>query len=144
MLLGIGEAHFVIHDSLRAESFCLFVYLQDPLVSPTMSFTNADSIPVLLLKTKSSPGDAYEELFSSPAAGDGFNFKPEFLPVLEHRFEGKGLNRVRQLLKSKAIGAKDTCPYGGLIFTSQRAVEAFARVIEDARGPSIRSVREGT
>lgn len=92
-------------------------------------------IPVLLLKTKSSPGDAYEELFSAPARG-GFVFEPRFLPVLEHRFKPEGLTRIRDLLQAKHIGAGEGCAYGGLIFTSQRAVEAFADVVEQHRGPS--------
>lgn len=101
-----------------------------------MAALNApESIPVLLLKTKSSPGDAYEELFSSQTAEDGFIFEPKFLPVLEHRFEPKGLNRVQDLLKARHIGAAPTCAYGGLIFTSQRAVEAFAKVVEEGKGP---------
>jgi uroporphyrinogen-III synthase len=95
-----------------------------------------DSIPVLLLKTKSSPGDAYEELFSKPAAEDAFTFAPQFLPVMEHRFKSEGLNRVRELLHKRHIGSRPECAYGGLIFTSQRAVEAFATVVEEGKGPS--------
>lgn len=91
------------------------------------------SIPVLLLKTKSTPGDAYEELFSA-SANDGFVFEPRFLPVLEHRFRTEGLARIRELLQARQIGPSEGCSYGGLIFTSQRAVEAFAEVIEQGKG----------
>lgn len=94
-------------------------------------------IPVLLLKTKSNPGDAYEELFSAPAPG-GFVFEPTFLPVLEHRFKIEGLARIQELLHAKQIGASEGCAYGGLIFTSQRAVEAFSGVVEQDKGPSDR------
>lgn len=93
------------------------------------------SVPVLLLKTKSSPGDAYEEIFSAPADG-GFVFEPRFLPVLEHRFKSAGLARIRELLQARQIGPGEGCSYGGLIFTSQRAVEAFAEVIGEGKGPS--------
>jgi uroporphyrinogen-III synthase len=93
------------------------------------------SIPVLLLKTRSSPSDAYEELFSAPGTGD-FVFEPRFLPVLEHRFKTEGLARVRELLQARQIGANEGCLYGGLVFTSQRAVEAFAEVVDKGKGPS--------
>ncbi|KAK3689986.1 tetrapyrrole biosynthesis, uroporphyrinogen III synthase [Podospora appendiculata] len=90
--------------------------------------------PVFLLKTRSTPADAYEELLSTPA--DGFDFEPIFVPVLEHRFEDEGTARVRRLLETKAINGSKEGSYGGLIFTSQRAVEAFSRLVEDGRGES--------
>jgi len=96
----------------------------------------SQSIPVLLLKTRSSPGDAYEELFSTSPADGGLVFEPRFLPVLEHRFKNDGLARLRELLHARQIGAREGCLYGGLIFTSQRAVEAFAEVVAHGKGPS--------
>ncbi|KAI9837848.1 MAG: hypothetical protein M1819_006782 [Sarea resinae] len=135
-----------------------------------MSDGNTTAIPILLLKTKSSPTDAYEEYFSStilPAsnstdglhAGAAISFRPHFVPVLEHRFDDEALERVRQWLISGAFlgaagsvggldaghgdegeeerlgygdgnGRKRNEQYGGLIFTSQRAVEAFTQVVE--------------
>jgi len=92
-------------------------------------------IPVLLLKTKSGPGDAYAELLSSTTDG-GFVFEPRFLPVLEHCFKADGVARIRKLLQAKDIGADETCAYGGLVFTSQRAVEAFAAVVAEGKGLS--------
>lgn len=101
--------------------------------------------PILLLKTRSSPHDGYEDLFSQ-------HYDPTFVPVLEHRFHTGNLNKVRDLFVSGAFG--DTTPndqisgngnsnsnetehenrkYGGLIFTSQRAVEGFAKMIEDEK-----------
>ncbi|KAL6870242.1 uroporphyrinogen synthase [Trichoderma novae-zelandiae] len=94
-------------------------------------------IPVLLLKTKSSPSDAYEDLFSSPSNNP--SFAPTFVPVLQHRFEEKGVNRLRDLLRQNRIGTGPDCDFGGLIFTSQRAVEAFSHVVrqdEAAKDPS--------
>jgi uroporphyrinogen-III synthase len=93
--------------------------------------------PILLLKTKSTPHDGYEDLFSR-------NYDPTFVPVLEHRFHTENLNQVRDLFVSGAFGdanpntnGNDTenknRKYGGLIFTSQRAVEGFAKMIEDEK-----------
>lgn len=86
----------------------------------------------MLLKTKSTPNDGYEEQFS--AAKEGQHFEPVFVPVLEHKFLEEGLSVVRELLRNKKtcrdVGAK----YGGLIFTSQRAVEAFAKLVEEGKG----------
>ncbi|GAP89859.1 putative uroporphyrinogen-III synthase [Rosellinia necatrix] len=89
-------------------------------------------VPVLLLKTKSSPTDAYEDLFSTPH--DGFHFEPSFVPVLQHCFEEDGLKSVRLLLREKRIGHGLDSAYGGLIFTSQRAVEAFAKLVDEGQG----------
>ena len=88
--------------------------------------------PIFLLKTKSVPSDGYEEYFST--ARDGTLFEPVFVPVLEHKFLDEGLNVVRDLLHNKRIGKDATHKYGGLIFTSQRAVEAFAALVENGKG----------
>ncbi|KAI1371004.1 tetrapyrrole biosynthesis, uroporphyrinogen III synthase [Hypoxylon crocopeplum] len=88
--------------------------------------------PVLLLKTKSTPTDAYEDLFSTPR--DGFDFEPVFVPVLQHRFEDDGMRQFEKLLLERQITKSSDGAYGGLIFTSQRAVEAFAKLVEDGRG----------
>ncbi|KAL8375767.1 hypothetical protein RB595_007067 [Gaeumannomyces hyphopodioides] len=92
--------------------------------------TTERRVPIFLLKTKSSPGDAYEEQFSKPL--DGVVFEPEFVPVLEHRFLDAGMDRVRSLLRGSKIGTAPESEYGGLVFTSQRAVEAFAKLVEEA------------
>ncbi|CAG8025402.1 unnamed protein product [Penicillium olsonii] len=86
------------------------------------------SAPILLLKTKSSPQDGYEEFFTSK------NYTPTFVPVLEHRFHQQNLAKVQHLFNSNAFTTtKDHAKkYGGLIFTSQRAVEGFASMIENA------------
>ncbi|KAL7923176.1 tetrapyrrole biosynthesis, uroporphyrinogen III synthase [Trichoderma austrokoningii] len=91
-------------------------------------------VPVLLLKTKSSPTDAYEELFSTtPNNDDGSSpsFDPTFVPVLQHQFDDAGVDKLRTLLRQKRIGTSPDCDFGGLIFTSQRAVEAFAHVVRE-------------
>lgn len=91
-----------------------------------------DEVPILLLKTKSTPGDSYEEIFSQPQ--DELFFEPSFVPVLEHKFEQDGMSKVVSILKSKMIGRHFDAAYGGLIFTSQRAVEAFAKIVQDGQG----------
>jgi len=88
--------------------------------------------PVFLLKTKSTPNDGYEEQFSSTKGS--LSFEPTFVPVLEHKFLDEGLNIVRDLLQNRQIGKSVGKKYGGLIFTSQRAVEAFARLVDDGKG----------
>jgi len=90
--------------------------------------------PVFLLKTQSTPGDAYEELFNENGKEIGQDFEPVFVPVLEHRFMDDGLATVRRVLQEKSIGTSPSSAYGGLVFTSQRAVEAFSKLIEEGRG----------
>ncbi|KAI1319586.1 tetrapyrrole biosynthesis, uroporphyrinogen III synthase [Xylariaceae sp. FL0255] len=81
-------------------------------------------MPVLLLKTRSSPSDAYEELLSH-------QFETTFVPVLQHRFQDDGMKYVRDLLQAKKINRGPETAYGGLIFTSQRAVEAFTKLVDE-------------
>jgi len=88
--------------------------------------------PILLLKTRSGPTDAYHELFSTPR--DGFHFEPTFVPVLQHQFEEDGLKVVRELLQNRQISKDHDAAFGGLIFTSQRAVEAFGKLVEEGQG----------
>ncbi|KAI7778362.1 hypothetical protein LA080_002192 [Diaporthe eres] len=89
-------------------------------------------VPILLLKTKSTPGDSYEDLFSQPQGG--ISFVPSFVPVLEHRFEEAGVTRVRSILQSQMVRKHFGAAYGGLVFTSQRAVEAFIKIVQDGPG----------
>jgi uroporphyrinogen-III synthase len=97
-----------------------------------MSGTGQDRIPILLLKTKSVPVDTYEEHF---AALDGSRYVPYFVPVLEHRFKQDALDQVCQRIVSGDFASTDggSPKYGALIFTSQRAVEAFIHIIEAIR-----------
>jgi uroporphyrinogen-III synthase len=94
-----------------------------------------DRIPVLLLKTKSTPGDGYEDYFNSL---DNGRYLPTFVPVLEHRFRQDHLQEIRDLIASAEFGISERSgrsmpKYGGIIFTSQRAVEAFSQVIKWVR-----------
>ncbi|EGD93439.1 uroporphyrinogen-III synthase [Trichophyton tonsurans CBS 112818] len=82
-------------------------------------------IPIYFLKTNPTPHDGYEEYFS-PSKG----FKPCFIPVLEHKFNHNNLQKVKDLILSGAVAKQ----YGGIIFTSQRAVEGFSRMVQDEVG----------
>lgn len=96
--------------------------------SPTSA---ADKVPVLLLKTKSTPTDGYEDYFS---AARNARFDPIFVPVLEHRFRPDALQNLRTDIVNGGF-SKDSAraKYGAIIFTSQRAVEAFSHVVEELR-----------
>ncbi|OLN94358.1 Uroporphyrinogen-III synthase [Colletotrichum chlorophyti] len=101
-----------------------------------MSRAPSDSVamPVLLLKTKSTAGDSYEDLFSSEHGNiNGHVFEPIFVPVLHHRFQEAGLTTIRDALRSRRISAETDASYGGLVFTSQRAVEAFAKLVDEGK-----------
>jgi uroporphyrinogen-III synthase len=89
-----------------------------------------EATPLFLLKTKSIPSDGYEEQFR--ASKDDVKFEPSFVPVLEHKFKEKGMKVVRSLLRNDRFGPHEDAKYGGLIFTSQRAVEAFSRALAEA------------
>jgi hypothetical protein len=92
-------------------------------------------IPILLLKTKSTPNDSYEEYFSSTSSLP--LFAPIFVPVLEHRSDVQNLEVVKRSLRDGGDGAlkgRKMGRYGGMIFTSQRAVEGFAGVVEELEG----------
>ncbi|RDA82352.1 hypothetical protein CP532_5009 [Ophiocordyceps camponoti-leonardi (nom. inval.)] len=81
----------------------------------------------ILLKTPSSPRDPYEERFRSS------NLCPSFVPVLRHQSCAEACSRLGELLRSRRIGDGPGCLFGGLVVTSQRAVEALASVVEDGR-----------
>jgi uroporphyrinogen-III synthase len=87
---------------------------------------------ILLLKTKSTPHDGYEEYFS--AVNEKCAFEPVFVPVLAHRFHEQNVDLVKNLLIERRISRDEAASYGGMIFTSQRAVEAFAKVVGEGQG----------
>ncbi|CAK3904033.1 uroporphyrinogen-iii synthase like [Lecanosticta acicola] len=107
-------------------------------VTTALQNVNLNQIPVYLLKTKSTPTDTYEEYFASLQNG---KYKPIFLPVLEHQFRDDTLRTLRRSAERFAFagGSEATARqkathnpakrYGGIIFTSQRAVEAFGSVV---------------
>ncbi|KAK2757701.1 hypothetical protein FQN54_004670 [Arachnomyces sp. PD_36] len=106
-----------------------------------MTSPSSPNPPIFLLKTKSSPHDNYEEYFSRTT-----HYEPTFIPVLEHIYHN---DNIRAVIKDifppssnhdEQGAAEGDSPerirgpkrkYGGLIFTSQRAVEGFAKILED-------------
>src|SRR5689334_21574220 len=99
------------------------------MASVTEHSLPVDAVPVLLLKTKSTPSESYQELFSETRNGD--QFFPVFVPVLQHRHDEEGMEKVRQLLRERRIRPDSETSFGGLIFTSPRAVEAFAKLVDE-------------
>lgn len=105
--------------------------------------TRPAAFPVLLLKTYSQPHDAYEEYFSTldacpipvpnstPSEPSTPAFLPLFLPVLEHQPNVANLESLKHLLRARTLH----CAYGGIIFTSQRAVEAWSQVVKTVDAP---------
>ena len=99
-------------------------------------------IPLLLLKTKSMPTDTYEELFTTIDRG---RYAPVFVPVLEHRFKRDALDLVTRHVTSRGFVPKarhGLAAYGAFIFTSQRAVEAFAEIVDKTRDEGVFDIDE--
>lgn len=87
---------------------------------------------VLLLKTKSHPTDPYDIFFRSNEAD------PVFVPVLEHRQVNLDVIK-RKILEGSIEGfgttvSQSQAEYGGVIITSQRAVEALGTVLDSVKG----------
>ena len=109
----------------------------EALISAIESLT-LDQTPIYLLKTRSSPTDAYEDYFNDSESG---NYKPLFVPVLDHIFRDDALRTLRRSAERFAFAGGSEADarrkathnpakkYGGLVFTSQRAVDAFAAVV---------------
>lgn len=89
-------------------------------MSIAVSAASAERILVLLLKTRSIPHDTYQEHFE---AG---NFTPHFVPVLVHKQNEATVYQLEDLLRQDQLKEK----YGGMIFTSQRAVEAWQDIVK--------------
>lgn len=97
-----------------------------------------DQVPVYLLKTKSTPTDAYQTHISQLSEG---KYHPLFVPVLDHIFRDDALRTLRRHAERFAFAGGSPADarrkatnnpakkYGGLVFSSQRAVDAFATVI---------------
>lgn len=104
--------------------------------------SESNKVKLFLLKTESTPHDVYKDYFSTPGRLNGSTAAPVFVPVLEHTLLDDGLNHVRQLLRKKKINAfGEEGTYGGAIFTSQRAVEAFAKLVAEGIQPPLISSR---
>lgn len=90
------------------------------------SAVSDEKTPILLLKTKSEPSDSYEEYFQA-----GSDFAPSFVPVLEHKYNAENLQKIKNFFRDDFTSSDARRKYGGLIFTSQRAVEGFARAVQE-------------
>lgn len=92
------------------------------------------STPIVFLKTKNSPTDPYEDYFRER---DG-HWKPIFVPVLKH--ELTNLDKVEEVIRGGKIKTLDSAGgdepgyFGGLLITSQRAVEALGKVLDSMKG----------
>lgn len=82
-------------------------------------------VPVIFLKAESSPADDYRLHFSpSPSSSSPsprIRYSPTFIPVLDHVFDLTNLQYIRRLFLTNDVYRH----YSGIVFTSQRAVEAF-------------------
>ena len=87
---------------------------------------------VQLLKTKSSPLDGYEDHFRASEHA----FEPIFLPVLQHRLYDSVLGWLREVI----VGHHIQQTFDGIIFTSQKAVEAFSKVVSTLDRSSLDSL----
>ncbi|KAL9608965.1 MAG: hypothetical protein Q9167_006232 [Letrouitia subvulpina] len=90
----------------------------------------ANHIPIFLLKTTSEEStDLYTTHLLSQSPVDQYFYQPHFIPVLEHKFNHDPILSVIESLGQSSDHPDQLdptlFPYGGLIFTSQRAVDAF-------------------
>lgn len=90
-----------------------------------MSKLEARKIPILFLKNRSQPDEQYHDHFISSCLADAA-FEPIFIPVLRHT--QLNLDVLEKVLATKFDADSDTS-YGGLIITSQRAVEVLSTVL---------------
>ena len=150
--------HCCIIRLLRLDPLCCLNMPSGPPSPPPPHLSSPIPIPIFLLKTSSTPHDAYGDYFSSPWLNTQ-TFVPRFIPVLEHCFLEPALQRVTSLLLCGALQSSRDCDdgragpvssvstsqppssskkrdveerYGGMIFTSQRAVEAFLSCLSSA------------
>jgi uroporphyrinogen-III synthase len=101
-----------------------YTLLEQVVAMSSVKFKSA----LFLLKTQSTPRDTYQDFFET---FQDSRFTPIFVPVLQHEVQTDALERLRVLIETKAFLKSSDCQkYGGIIFTSQRAVEAFTSVVE--------------
>jgi uroporphyrinogen-III synthase len=90
-------------------------------------------VPILLLKTRTQPTDSYAEYFTANQSSNAEpSFEADFIPVLSHARNRQNLSHLEVLLRQGQLKEE----YGGIIFTSQRAVEGWSDVVK--------AVAEGT
>ncbi|KAI4274545.1 MAG: hypothetical protein L6R38_006072 [Xanthoria sp. 2 TBL-2021] len=104
-------------------------------------------IPIIFFKNPSAGHtDPYTSHFvSGPPSSPNSAYEPLYVPVLEHTSNtGPILDMLSQLSQSKIPDQAATAhfSYGGLIFTSQRAVEAFASALDSIRPDDVDELSE--
>ncbi|KAL8848722.1 MAG: hypothetical protein Q9221_006266 [Calogaya cf. arnoldii] len=103
-----------------------------------MENDSMESIPILFLKNPSAGHtDPYTSHFgSNPLPSSRSAYEPLYVPVLEHTSSTAPIldmfSHFKQSFGPDLISTTHF-PYGGLIFTSQRAVEAFALALDSFR-----------
>ncbi|KAF8544967.1 tetrapyrrole biosynthesis, uroporphyrinogen III synthase [Trichophaea hybrida] len=90
-------------------------------------------LPIILLKTKSTPIDPYHDHFSTHPFSypNAVQSTPIFVPILKH--QNVNLEYLEELVtrgRNSSSNASEQGKYAGIIITSQRAVEAFGTVLE--------------
>ncbi|KAL9640949.1 MAG: hypothetical protein Q9204_000459 [Flavoplaca sp. TL-2023a] len=106
------------------------------------------SIPIIFLKNPSAGHtDPYTSHFvSHPIPSQSSLYKPMYVPVLEHYSDTAPiLDMLSQSGQSKGpdqVNTSGDFPYGGLIFTSQRAVEAFASALDSIPIDDVHDINE--
>jgi uroporphyrinogen-III synthase len=123
---------------LPTSIYTIHAQLARIVATMTKSSVATSEIPVILFKTRNTPNDGYEEYFNhttlSAPSLETIRFKPIFIPVLEHTPNTENLRPIDALLRSGKL--KDE--YGGIIFTSQRAVEGWRDVVNKVESGTVR------
>ncbi|KAL8763056.1 MAG: hypothetical protein Q9184_001083 [Pyrenodesmia sp. 2 TL-2023] len=91
------------------------------------------SIPIILLKNASNGHtDPYTTHFPSHSSPLNGTYQPMYVPVLEHTLHIQPILGALEVFSEVQSydDATTFFTYGGLIFTSQRAVEAFASALD--------------
>ncbi|KAI4204616.1 MAG: hypothetical protein LQ350_000931 [Teloschistes chrysophthalmus] len=99
------------------------------------------SIPVIFLKNPlSGPPDPYTSHFSHNPPPPTSLYQPHYVHVLDHTHDLAPIIALFSHLYNDgtdAEGPSTLFPYGGLIFTSGRAVEAFAAALEQLSSSAV-------
>jgi len=100
-----------------------------PTLRPSLS-NMTKPLPVILLKTKSSPIDPYHDQFSNHPFdySNAVPLTPIFVPVLKHQhINPEYLEEL--VIRGRTSNNVSEQEYAGIVITSQRAVEAFGTVL---------------
>ncbi|KAL8668151.1 MAG: hypothetical protein Q9202_000129 [Teloschistes flavicans] len=100
-------------------------------------------IPVIFLKSPfDAPPDPYTSQFSHNPPAPISRYQPWYVRVLDHTYDLEPIVALFSTLSNDGTDVEGTStlfPYGGLIFTSSRAVEAFAAALKQLSSSAIRN-----